>query len=91
MKYEIRIHSNNAERILNRLDRGVKERLKDKIRVLEDRPKLKRAGADIKKIRNANPEVYRLRIGDYRVIYAVENNTVLITEIMPRGKGYRKR
>jgi mRNA interferase RelE/StbE len=91
MKYEIRIHSNNAERILNRLDLEVKKRLKDKIRVLEDRPKLKRAGADIKKIRNANPEVYRLRIGDYRVIYTVENNTVWITEIMPRGKGYRKR
>ena len=90
MKYEILIHSNNAERILNRLDPEVKERLKDKIRVLQDSPKVKRAGADIKKIRNAKPEAYRLRIGDYRVIYTVENNTVWITEIMQRGKDYQK-
>jgi len=61
------------------------------MRVLEDRPKLKRAGADIKKIRDVDPEAYRLRIGDYRVIYAVEEDTVWITEIMLRGKGYRRR
>jgi mRNA-degrading endonuclease RelE of RelBE toxin-antitoxin system len=90
MKYEIRIHSNNAEHILNRLDLEVKERLKDKIRVLQDFPKVKRSGADIKKIRNAKPEAYRLRIGDYRVIYIVENNIVWITEIMQRGKDYQK-
>lgn len=90
MKYEIRIHSNNAEHILNMLDLEVKERLKDKIRVLQDFPKVKRSGADIKKIRNAKPEAYRLRIGDYRVIYIVENNIVWITEIMQRGKDYQK-
>ena len=76
MKYEIRIHSNNEESIFNKVDIETKERLKAKIRVLEDSPKKKRAGADIKKIRNANPEAYRLRIGDYRVIYSVENNTL---------------
>ncbi len=90
MKYEIRIHPNNAECIFNKVDIETKERLKAKIRVLEDSPKKKRAGADIKKMKNANPEAYRLRIGDYRVIYSVENNTVWITEIFQRGRNYRK-
>ncbi len=90
MKYEIQLHP-NAVSFLNKLNRKTKERLKSKIRALEDSPKLKRAGADIKKIKDADPEAYRLRIGNYRVIYAVEEETVWITEIMLRGKGYRKR
>jgi mRNA-degrading endonuclease RelE of RelBE toxin-antitoxin system len=57
---------------------------------LEKYPKIKRSGADIKRIRDANPEAYRLRIGDYRVIYVIEEGIVWITEIMHRQKGYRK-
>jgi mRNA interferase RelE/StbE len=68
---------------------GAIKQLKSKIRVLENHPKLKRSGADIKKIRDANPEAYRLRIGDYRVIYVIEEGIVWITEIMHRQKGYR--
>ncbi len=90
MRYEIRLHP-NAISSLNKLNQSTKERLISKIRVLKDRPKLKRAGADIKKIKDANPEAYRLRVGDYRVIYAVEEDVVWITEIMSRGRGYRKR
>jgi mRNA interferase RelE/StbE len=90
MRYEICIHP-NAVNFLNKLSQKTKERLISKMRVLEDRPKLKRAGADIKKIRDVDPEAYRLRIGDYRVIYAVDEDTVWITEIMLRGKGYRRR
>jgi mRNA interferase RelE/StbE len=90
MRYEIRLHP-NAISALDKLNQSTKERLISKIRVLKDRPKLKRAGADIKKIKDANPEAYRLRVGDYRVIYAVEEDVVWITEIMSRGRGYRKR
>jgi len=90
MRYEIRLHP-NAVSSLDKLNQSTKERLVSKIRVLKDRPKLKRAGTDIKKIKDANPEAYRLRIGDYRVIYAVEGDVVWITEIMSRGRGYRKR
>jgi mRNA interferase RelE/StbE len=88
MSYEIRLHPKAAS-FLNRCNQATKEQLKSKIRVLENHPKLKRSGADIKKIRDANPEAYRLRIGDYRVIYVIEESTVWITEIMHRQKGYR--
>ena len=62
MRYEIRLHP-NAISALDKLNQSTKERLISKIRVLKDRPKLKRAGADIKKIKDANPEAYRLRVG----------------------------
>ena len=88
MSYEIRLHP-KAVRFFNRCNPATKEQLKSKIRVLENHPKLKRSGADIKKIRDANPEAYRLRIGDYRVIYIIEEGIVWITEIMHRQKGYR--
>ena len=90
MRYEIRLHP-DAVSFLGKLNQKTRERLISRIKVLEDRPKLKRAGADVKKIKDANPEAYRLRIGDYRAIYAVVGDVVWITEIMPRGRGYRKR
>ncbi len=48
MRYEIRLHP-NAISALDKLNQSTKERLIAKIRVLKDRPKLKQAGADIKR------------------------------------------
>lgn len=89
MSYEIRLHPKAAS-FLSKRNHATKEQLKSKIKILGNHPKLKRSGTDIKKIRDANPEAYRLRIGDYRVIYVVEDGVVWITEIMHRQKGYRK-
>ena len=89
MSYKIRLHPKTVN-FLSKRNQATKEQLKSKIKVLENHPKIKRSGADIKKIRDANPEAYRLRIGDYRIIYVVEKGIVWITEIMYRQKGYRK-
>ncbi|MGD0550826.1 MAG: type II toxin-antitoxin system RelE/ParE family toxin [Candidatus Bathyarchaeia archaeon] len=35
-------------------------------------------------------DLFRLRIGDYRVIYAVVAGIVYITDIFHRGKGYKQ-
>lgn len=80
MTYDIRVHPDVLD-YLNNLGDKTKKRLKDKIKVLEDRPKLNRSGADIEKIHDANPEAYSLRIGNYRVIYSVNNDTVWVTDI----------
>jgi len=80
MTYDLRIHPDALD-YLNTLDNNTKEQLKTKIKVLEDRPKLNRPGADIEKLRDANPEAYSLRIGKYRAIYRVNNDTVWITDI----------
>ncbi len=57
------------------------DRIKQKIKKLEKKPKKSRTGLDVKKLKGfSSPELYRLRVGDYRIIYAIEGYEVLITE-----------
>ncbi len=45
---------------------------------------------DIKRLTNFTPE-YRLRVGNYRVLFEVEDNTVTIYRVMHRKHVYAKR
>jgi len=54
----------------------------DKIRNLE-----KGLVGDIKKLTNHTPE-YRLRIGDYRVLFEIEEQNILIYRIKHRKEAY---
>lgn len=86
---EIRLHP-DAAKYLAGLDSTTKERLKIKVKELEVDPFKSHSCMDIVKLKGTKKRcnLYRLRVGDYRVIYAVEGNIVLVTEIIPREKGY---
>lgn len=57
---------------------------------LETDPFMSRSGSDIKKLKiNKDLPLFRLRIGDYRVVYFLQENKVLITKIFHRKKGYK--
>ncbi len=43
---------------------------------------------DVKKLTNFTPE-YRLRVGDYRILFEIENDTVFIYRIIHRREVYR--
>jgi mRNA interferase RelE/StbE len=43
---------------------------------------------DVKHLTNATPE-YRLRLGDYRVLFQIEGNTLVIYRIVHRREAYR--
>lgn len=43
---------------------------------------------DVKKLTNFRPE-YRLRVGDYRVLFETEKDKVIIYGICHRAKAYR--
>ncbi|MFE8032260.1 type II toxin-antitoxin system RelE family toxin [Thiohalocapsa marina] len=45
---------------------------------------------DIKRLTNFTPE-YRLRIGNYRVLFEVEDDTVVVYRVMHRKHIYAKR
>lgn len=32
---------------------------------------------------------YRLRIGDFRVIYSVSGETIIVSAVLPRGEAYK--
>lgn len=64
------------------------KRIQSGLPVLGDDPLTPRSGADIKPLQQTVPKKYRLRIGDFRIIYSIKDDTVLIIEIFRRGQGY---
>jgi len=59
------------------------------LRVLEEDPFRARPKADIRVLEGTEPRKYRLRIGDYRAVYAVLGSEVKIVDVFTRGRGYR--
>jgi len=44
---------------------------------------------DIKKLQGVE-NGYRLRVGDLRVLFSMEDNTIYIDNIIPRGQAYKR-
>lgn len=78
----------SAEKFLKRLEKKMQSVIKYRIKRLSENPYSKQL--DIKKLKGLKnrPDLFRLRIGEYRVIYFVQEDKIWITEIMKRGKGY---
>ncbi len=89
MTYRIALHR-DARKFLDRIQRAHRDRIVAGLRVLEEDPFTARAGADIKRLHGTRGrnDLYRLRIGKFRAVYAAEGDEVLVTEIWDRGRGY---
>ena len=89
MRYQVKLHRTVA-RILSRMNPKERSRVIQGLRVLETNPHEPRVGADIVRLRGTKDrqDLFRLRIGDYRAIYAVEGNVVYVTDLFHRGRGY---
>src|SRR2546430_602459 len=84
MAFEVRL-SQTAERELRGFDAGIQRRLREAMRVLQEDPFRKRPQADIKKLHGAWAGFYRLRLGQYRVFYAVHlEGVVVVTGVRHR-------
>lgn len=90
MKYEVKLHPSVAK-YLGELDERTSNRIKAVLYRLQMNPFRSRPGADIRRLEGTRrrQDLFRLRVGDYRVVYAVEKNIVWVTDIFMRGKGYR--
>jgi mRNA-degrading endonuclease RelE of RelBE toxin-antitoxin system len=64
---------------------GTRARIVTGLRVLEDDPFRPRPKADIRLIEGTDPRKYRIRIGDYRAIYAVVDREVKVVGIFIRN------
>lgn len=73
-------------KILRRLPQNVGKRLDKAILALADNPQ----PIGSKKLTDY-PNLYRVRVGDWRIIYAIEDEKliILIIRIAPRGNAYR--
>jgi mRNA interferase RelE/StbE len=89
MSYEVRLHP-SVVKFLGELEEQTRNRIKETLRQLQKDPFKSRPNADIKKLKGTRGghDFLRLRVGDYRVIYAVEGDVVWVTDIFVRGRGY---
>lgn len=71
-----------AVKDLDALDRATARRVLEKIRGLENN-----LAGDVKRLTNFTPE-YRLRVGDYRVLFEIEGDRVIIFRIKHRSRAY---
>lgn len=71
-----------AVKDLEALDRSVARRILGKIRDLESG-----LAGDMKRLTNFTPE-YRLRVGDYRVLFEIEGDRVIIYRVKHRSQAY---
>ncbi len=81
--------SETAVRQLRKLETAERGRIARALRVLETDPFLARPKADIRVLEGTDPKKYRLRVGDYRAVYAVVGSEVKALEVFARGRGYR--
>ena len=74
-------YSRAAVKVINSMDKATKQRIKAGI---EKIPK-----GDIKPLKG-NTGTYRLRVGDWRILFSYpEHDTILIEKIGPRGGVYK--
>ena len=62
------------------MDSRVKDRVKEAIEKLP--------GGNIRKIAAYN-HLYRLRVGDYRVLFEMYDDGIFIDDVLPRGQAYK--
>lgn len=74
-------YSKEAVKHINRLDKPTKNKIRQAIEKLP--------AGDIKKLVGYKTD-YRLRIGDYRVLFSRELDTIIIKDVLPRGKAYKR-
>ena len=89
MSYEVKLHREVAKTLAG-MSPKIRSRIIRALRALQRDPFQSRSGADIVRLKGTRgrQDLFRLRIGDYRAIYAVEDNVVYVTDLFPRGKGY---
>jgi len=72
-----------------KIEKIFKDNILNGLHNLSEDPFTPRTGADILPVKGTKPQKYRLRVGDYRIIYCVEEDIVKVIEIFTRGRDYR--
>jgi mRNA interferase RelE/StbE len=76
-----------ARHDLKRLDPPVQRKIVAALDGLESDPPT----GDVRKLTNRTPPQWRLRVGDWRVLFRrdEEHRTVFVQHVLPRGRAYR--
>ncbi|MBK1989237.1 MAG: type II toxin-antitoxin system RelE family toxin [Dolichospermum sp.] len=81
MQYQIEFKP-KAIKDLQKIPVNERERIINKIEAMQDDLQ-----GDVKRLTNFTPE-YRLRVGDYRVLFELEEQTIIVYRVKHRSKAY---
>ena len=74
------IFSKSSKKALERLDVFTKQRIRKGIYKLPD--------GDVKRLQGFS-NLYRLRVGDWRIIFTMTSTEIYIEDVLPRGSAYK--
>ncbi|MCI5494406.1 MAG: type II toxin-antitoxin system RelE/ParE family toxin [Lachnospiraceae bacterium] len=74
-------YKKKAVKYINSCSKETKVRLKEAIEKIPF--------GDIKKLKGHEND-YRLRVGDLRVLFSMEDDIIIIDNILPRGQAYKR-
>ena len=80
--------SRTFQKQFHSLQKQLQNRIRNALKELEINPNQSRSGADIKPLTSTKPQKHRLIVGEYRIIYMIEGNTVYVIEVFKRSRGY---
>jgi mRNA interferase RelE/StbE len=88
MSWSIRV-SSIAEKYFKRLDKKLQRKIKEKLRALS-RQQNRLENVQVRALTGELKGFYRLRIGDYRIIFALleEEKVIAVVNILPRADAY---
>ena len=78
--------SSHAIRFLNKADKALTKRIMERLKRLTENP----YPSEMVRIENRKEKVYRIRVGDYRVLYTADLPTIYILDIDKRESIYHK-
>ncbi len=74
----------SAIKDLKKIDKSQRGKIKEAVKSLQNFPNL----SQLKRLVNYNPK-YRLRVGDYRILFDVEDDFIIVARILHRKESYR--
>ena len=77
----------SADRVIAKLPQDVRRRVADRIAALAENPRPPGS------VKLTGEDTYRIRVGDYRIIYSIHDDrlVVIVIDVGHRGDVYRRR
>ena len=80
--------SKTFKRKFQQLPKNFQNQIRKSLTELQNDPYTSRSNCDIKSLTDTRLKKYRLRVGNYRVIYIMENKEVKVIDLIKREVGY---
>ena len=89
MGYRVLV-SKTFQKDFQRLPAENQKQIRSALLELQNDPHTCRPHCDINILKDTKPRKYRLRVGEYRIIYSIEKNDVKVIYLIKREVGYNR-